>query len=114
MSYDYIKQVGPPITGPICDFCSSSEVYTSYVAEAHISLTVETEQEKIDLGSDPGWAACKVCSRLIDNDKWKELEDRAVRLFSAGMGMTWGQRQEMRMKVRQIHLRFRDHRKRPA
>jgi hypothetical protein len=58
------------------------------------------------------WAACRVCSELIEADRWSELSDRAFRKFAKkhqvprydpALG-------ELRAQFRAIHQLFREHR----
>src|SRR5262245_39582539 len=51
----------------ICDFCSSTEVRWSYMAEDFVIL-----EPRIEWGSRGGWAACDTCHDYIEHN------DRAV------------------------------------
>jgi hypothetical protein len=74
---------------PICDFCNSEEVVARYHANDFVvegPLSQHITQESIG-----DWAACPVCSKLVDAGDWNELLKHAVASFYAANPEVFGQ-----------------------
>lgn len=68
----------PPASGAVCDFCSSPKVYGAFQCEDFVAI----REGGFELGSKGGWAACRECHDLIEEDKWRELLHRSVMIFA--------------------------------
>ena len=103
-------KIVPPSSGPICDFCSEPEVFSSLPC---------TDFVVPDLSLFPGWtteslshwAACKECDRLIREEKWEELLERSITKYREKYGFL---PPGLKKSVRGLHRLFREHRKREA
>ncbi len=60
-----------------CDFCSGFPVVAKYTADDFIAYQVGG----VSLASTGAWAACRVCERLLDGDRWPELVARVLKTF---------------------------------
>lgn len=56
---------------PVCDFCRSAEVVWLYPCE-------DFEVPEAAWASQGAWAACDVCSRLIEGHLWRGLAHRVT------------------------------------
>lgn len=65
----------------ICDFCSSTPVVARYHADTFV---VKAPGPVVESVGD--WAACHLCSRMIDTGDFDALLDHAVVSFTANPG----------------------------
>ena len=66
-----------PIPGrEICDFCAYPQRFKVFAA-------YEFDYVRLDIihRRDHGWAGCRECARLVDQEQWNALTDRAVKRF---------------------------------
>jgi hypothetical protein len=63
-----------PVSGPVCDFCSSKN--PAYAYPAHTFAIVPGEGPIA--ASVAEWAACKACHDLIEKDDRGALAERAI------------------------------------
>ena len=99
-------KIVPPPSGPICDFCSDPEVYSSLPCESFTFPEGNWVHESLD-----HWAACKECDRLIREEKWEELLERSITKYKEKYGFL---PPGLKKSVRGLHRLFRAHRKREA
>lgn len=64
----------------ICDFCSSPNVQWVYSArDASITGDIDLlEGERVTLSSEGDWAACEICSKLIEEEEREALLLRSI------------------------------------
>lgn len=62
---------------PKCDFCSQRPVVMYYPADDYLFVAV-SEDRVIEQPSEGGWAACRLCSVLVDAEDYPTLAWRAV------------------------------------
>lgn len=66
----------------VCDFCNDPEPAWKYRAPGLSSIVLDGDEEivqEIDFGEH--WAACRICSHLIEKNMRRRLLDRAVTAF---------------------------------
>lgn len=99
----------------LCDFCDSPDVVRSYDA-----APVVMKMANADLYfCDSRWAACDVCARLIDEDRWDELSRRSFDLWIEGEHLRGNrpslrEQEFMRTDLPRLHGHFREARGRTA
>lgn len=103
--------VGPPESGPICDFCSDPEVFASLPCEDFVADRLQAFGILWASESKGHWAACKTCDALIRDEDWEGLLDRSLDRLKATIGFV---PTGTRGKIRELHKEFRRHRKREA
>lgn len=90
----------------VCDFCSATPIYASYDCADFVMDTPMGKQVPLDSVSKEAWAACKVCSELVDKEDWEGLLDRSVETFRQKYGTVipadW-----LRPELRKVHDLFR-------
>ncbi len=101
---------------PICDFCSSPDLFYAYLAADFTAAEVVIPNAgTFALNSLGAWLACRECTDLIEEEKWEELLDRSFRSFrelhGPEMGMTEADEPTMREFLRDIHAGFRSFRR---
>jgi hypothetical protein len=99
----------------LCDFCNGPAVARSYRA-APVTMPV---RQNLLYFCDTEWAACALCARLIDDERWQELSDRSYTLWiqtenQRGVSPPLPEREFMRTHIRQLHQLFREARGRTA
>jgi len=62
----------------ICDFCSSPEVATAYIALPFLVEELLPDGQVYRTESDEGWAACTLCSKFVDRGDRKGLLERSI------------------------------------
>ena len=67
-----------PRGGDHCDFCCTSPVFRLYRCANFSAKGKLVFSSGVSVGS---WATCRRCAELVDNDKWDDLTNRAVRKF---------------------------------
>ena len=97
---------------PICDFCSSRDLFYAYLAADFIAAeAVVPTAGTFALNSLGAWVACRECTDLIEGERWEELLNRSFRTFreihGAELGMTEEDEPRIRGLLRQIHAGFR-------
>lgn len=108
---EWVKvQIAPDQGGEICDFCASPDVYAAYGCE---SFAVKLDDKFVSESRD-GWSACKICSEMIDRERWADLLDRSVDSFALRYGLPYFARHELKREISQLHAQFRAHRKMQA
>jgi hypothetical protein len=93
-----------------CDFCGSTDIHKSYAA---YDFAIEKHPGGGGRNSESGWAACKRCAHLIDNEYWHRLEDRSVELYFRGHPELHNDpvlMSKVRLEIRDLHKLFREHR----
>lgn len=100
----------------VCDFCSASAPDIRSLDAAPLSLSVNATTIYF---CDSKWAACPICSQLIDEGRWEELTDRSYTLWleaesRSGNKPGFVQRQFMRTHISELHRLFREARRRTA
>lgn len=106
----------PPIAGPICDFCSSHEVFQVYMAEDFTAVELEAPNgHPVYLNSTGGWAACHECAKLVEAAQWDELLERCFDTFKGSLPacvhLSAQEEQELKGILRGAHEQFRKLRK---
>jgi hypothetical protein len=89
---------------PICDFCSSKDVVKSYACEPFRALDIPGAL--IIDSADNAWAACAVCSNLIDTNQWDALTERSIETAQLP-DMPEYERELTVQFVRNMHQQFR-------
>lgn len=100
----------PGAAEPICDFCSSPEIYTTHCCMPHDMQ--KSEHFRMTDG-DGLWAACKECDALIQKEDWSALLERSVTTFFEMYGQIVT-REQVRSHIAMLHQQFRDTRRREA
>lgn len=90
---------------PICDFCSSPKVWTSYQCEDFVM----GKGELLETSSVGQWAACNICAQLIDAGKWDELLQRSIDTFMDKHAVI--PREVVTSFITRLHKMFREHMK---
>lgn len=67
-----------PRGGDHCDFCSTPPVFKVYRCANFVAKGRPVFAKGVAAGS---WAACRKCAELVDQGKWNDLTQRAVRKF---------------------------------
>jgi hypothetical protein len=103
-----------PLPEVVCDFCNLGLVTKVYDA-APIFFSFGFQATAIQ-SCDTKWAACAACTTLIDQDRWDELTERAVRFWhddAQRRGVRVGARELAGVKVEmaRLHRNFRDARR---
>lgn len=94
----------------VCDFCADPFPVTAYQCENFV-----WEKDSIlPHQSDGAWAACRVCSDLIDGGKWISLHDRAFDKFVKTHGIPFIAQPSIRLTIIELHDLFRAHMRLPA
>lgn len=101
---------------PICDFCSSPDLFYAYLAADFTAAEVVIPNAgTFALNSLGAWLACRECTDFIEEEKWEELLDRSFRSFrelhGPELGMTEADEPKMREFLRDIHTGFRSFRR---
>lgn len=98
--------VTPSVTSSRCDFCSEVPVHAWYDAPdmdcSHFT------QHTIPVISRSFWAACKVCSELIEKDKWDDLVSRALDLIVQSHPEMIPIKERLRVLVKKTYYELRD------
>jgi hypothetical protein len=103
------------LTSLLCDFCNDPAITRSY-RTAPVTMKVKHD---VLYFCDTEWAACALCARLIDEERWQELSDRSYMLWirtesRRGISPPPPEREFMRTHIRQLHQLFREARGRTA
>ena len=121
MKHDFEIELRAPEGQEICDFCSSPSLEKTYdcpdfEADCYRSggsqsgsfggLTVHSVCKG-------GWAACKVCASLIDNDRWTALTDRSLQTLLDQAPYLLPVAADVRSTLARMHQQFRKLKKRP-
>jgi hypothetical protein len=100
-----------PPGGPICDFCSSREIYADYPAQDfNVWQLPKPDGTKLNINSESDWAACKTCADLIDAENWDTLLERSLKAFRKKYGAMLPEA-EMRRSIADLHRQFRQNRR---
>jgi hypothetical protein len=67
-----------PRGGDHCDFCCTSPVFKLYRCANFLTKGRSVFPSEVAVGS---WATCRRCAALVDDGKWEDLTERAVRKF---------------------------------
>ena len=102
-----VGHIVPVPGGECCDFCTSHSVVKLY----NCANFVFNGRPVFHRGSNGAWAACAICARLVDEDRWPELTDRAFRKFAKQHGpISRSAALRLRQQFSQVHKLFREHR----
>ena len=63
-----------------CDFCSIS-INGGWAYHTKPLSVIMVPDTPIGMLDDGEWLACDPCAALIEQEKWHELEDRAIGIF---------------------------------
>lgn len=93
----------------VCDFCSAVPVVKSFDAAL---LGVQFTESVLHV-FDSRWAACAVCARLIEEERWDELTDHAIEVWrvsaeSPGVRIDADHLKDLRKEMARLHRGFRD------
>lgn len=92
-----------------CDFCSAPDPEWIYPSN-NFALPVPGPQ---DWGSSGAWAACEVCSTLIEAGKYRRLTRRALTRTGQLQALPRDMQQAVLASADQLHARFQRERKGP-
>jgi hypothetical protein len=74
-----------PRGGDHCDFCCTPPVIKVYRCSNFALNGQAVFPNGLPMGS---WAACRKCAELVDERKWADLTDRALRKFAKRHGVS--------------------------
>lgn len=98
-----------PLSNPVCDFCADPHPIRVYAAEDFTMM----KKSALPQASEGAWAACKVCTELIDSHRWSELTSRALdNICRSNPNLTERDRPFLRLTLMEIHSNFRKHMRR--
>ena len=89
----------------LCDFCTAEPTFRLYACRNFVWL----KQGTITHESVGPWAACEVCSRLVDGGRWAELTERALQKFKEKYGYSPYEEQHFREQFWSMHKLFQMH-----
>lgn len=98
-----------PTSPAVCDFCSAVPVVKSFAAAL---LGIQFTESVLHV-LDSRWAACAVCARLIEEDRWDELTDHAIEAWrasaeSTGVRIDSDHLKDLRREIARLHRGFRE------
>jgi hypothetical protein len=100
----------PVLNGKYCDFCTTEKVFKLYPCANFIFNNMPVFQNGFGT-----WAACARCAELIDADRWAELTERSFRKFAKVHGpISRHDVVRLREQFHQVHLLFRENRRKPS
>jgi hypothetical protein len=110
MSSAYQPQTPPPCVvprgGDHCDFCCTSPVFRLYRCANFATKGRPVFSCGVSVGS---WATCRRCAQLVDNGKWSDLTDRAVRKFLKRHRVARDEVPAVRAQLAEISRLFAEH-----
>jgi hypothetical protein len=105
-------------SGPtlLCDFCNEPVADVRSYDAAPLSMKFG---ETVVYICDSKWAACTICSQMIDENRWDELTGRSYELWlktenGGGVDPGFGRSQFIKTHLTQLHQLFREARGRTA
>ncbi len=106
-----------PEEGEVCDFCSDTPVVKVY--DAAPILFAFAIQPQILHALDTKWSACAICAKLIDQNLWTDLTDRAMETWLAkqrshGVHIGCREQTEIKEEIHRMHASFREAKGRTA
>lgn len=93
-----------PRGGSHCDFCSSPDIESLYYCD-----NFEWEGSAVFKGATGRWAACWLCSKLIDGMQWSRLNSRVMREVLKRADLTPEGARLLRASVKVLHALFAKH-----
>jgi hypothetical protein len=96
-----------------CDFCSSAKVFRTFQCSS-FSMAKETRKTLAipEIISENAWAACSICTSLIESEDWSELFQRAKAVYTAMYGKlddgTLTMLREVHKQFRELHTKHED------
>jgi len=121
MKFDLKFTVAPPDGEVVCDFCSGPEIFKTYDCEDFVTSAIQVEPHaasqhprmRVVHNSRGGWAACKICAELIDQDRWDDLAERSLATLLLSEPSLAPFKHEVLIHLRRMHQEFRQLKKRP-
>jgi hypothetical protein len=89
-----------PEQGPICDFCSSTEIVAQHICNPFVS---HKDGPIVLQDKDGIWCACAECDLLIRNGQRSLLLERSWRTFKEMYGFT---HPALKEELRNLHEQF--------
>jgi hypothetical protein len=89
----------------VCDFCTAEPTYRLYACRNFVWL----KQGTLTHESIGAWAACELCTALVDAGRWAELTEPALVQFRKQYGYTPSEEQHFREQFRSLHRLFEMH-----
>lgn len=94
-----------PRGGTLCDFCAMEVIQRLYGCNNFLFMS-----ESVFDRRTAWWAACKLCSVLIDSGRLPELTDRVMAQVCRRKGLTDVEREVLHKSLTRLHKGFDTHR----